>query len=438
MPKDENKGKHLTMEDRRRIATALREKYRFAEIGRLIGKDASTVSKEVKRHRYLKKWERRSAVRGNLCAKQGTCRKKNICDRAGRYKCDIPCRTCFTCNKHCPDFQRVTCDIEHKAPYVCNGCDTYKKCNFDKYLYNGDAAQRSYERLLSLSRQGADMSKNEMMDLDSLVSPLIQKGQPVSHIFAHHGDDIPCSIRSVYRYVDQGHLSVKNIDMRRVVRYKPRRKTVEPKPCPRKKIGHTYEHFLKYMEEHPETRVVEMDLVEGKIGGRPLMTLFFRDIRLMLIFLLENKEMLSAVTVFDQLEDSLGTQEFREVFPLILTDNGSEFADPESFEYGLTGEKRTSLYYCEPRMSNQKGRLEKNHEYIRYILPKGTSFDSLTQADVTLMMNHINGTARPGLEGRSPTDLALQCLKPETLARLGIEPVGGDQVCLSRKLFKKG
>ena len=247
---------------------------------------------------------------------------------------------------------------------------------------------------------------------------------------------MPCSIRSIYRYVDQGYLSLKNIDMRRVVRYNPRKKT-QPRTSPGKKIGHTYEYFLKYTEENPEIRVVEMDLVEGRKGGKLLMTLLLRDTRLMLIYLLENKEMLGVVTVLDRLEDLLGTEEFRETFPILLTDNGSEFADPESFEYGLFNEKRTSLFYCEPRMSNQKGRLEKNHEYIRYLLPKSRSFDELTQSDVTLMMNHINSTARPGLGGRCPADLAVQCLCPETLTRLGVELIAGDEVCLTNKLFSK-
>jgi len=206
---------------------------------------------------------------------------------------------------------------------------------------------------------------------------------------------------------------------------------------PRKKIGHTYEYFLKYINENPEVRVVEMDLVEGRKGGKLLLTLLLRDIRLMLIFLINNKEMLSVLTVLDELESLLGTEDFREVFPLLLTDNGSEFADPEAFEYGIYGEKRTNIFYCEPRMSNQKGRIEKNHEYIRYILPKGTSFDDLTQRDVTRLMNHINSTARPGLDGNCPTDLALQCLSADTLTKLGIELIAGDEVCLTKKLFSK-
>ena len=226
--------------------------------------------------------------------------------------------------------------------------------------------------------------------------------------------------------------------MRRVVRYKPRRKVSGKRPSPQKKVGHTYEYFLKYVEEHPGVRVVEMDLVEGQKGGKLLLTLLVRNMRLMLAYLVDNKEMLTIVTVLDRLEQTVGTGNFREMLPLLLTDNGNEFADPAAFEYGINGEQRTRIFYCEPRMSNQKGQLEKNHEYIRYLLPKGSSFDDLTQEAVTRMTNHINSTVRPGLEGRSPTDLALQCYEPKLLEKLGIERIHGDSVCLTRDLFRKG
>lgn len=438
MPKDEEHNKHMTMDDRCRIASGLREQYNFREIGEMIGKDPGTVSKEIRRHRYVKRKKRSGMIWDNPCAKQETCRKKNICNKRGKYKCRIPCRKCLVCYKKCTDFKPIICDIEKKAPYVCNGCPKFHQCNFDKYIYNAEVANKEYRRMLSMSRQGIDMSKDELMNLDSLVSPLIQKGQPVSHIFAGHAEEITCSQRSIYRYIDEGYLSVKNIDLRRVVRYRPRRKTKVPRPSPQKKIGHTYDCFLKVMEADPNIRVTEMDLVEGQKGGKLLMTLLFRDMSLMLAFLIPDKEMATTAGVLDRLEQSLGTEAFRELFPILLTDNGSEFADPEAFEYGILGERRTRIYYCEPRMSGQKGRLEKNHEFIRYVLPKGTSFDGLTQDDVNRMINHINSTARPGLEGRSPTDTALRCIGPQILSKLGITRVDGDDVCLTGNLFKQG
>ena len=65
----------------------------------------------------------------------------------------------------------------------------------------------------------------------------------------------------------------------------------------------------------------------------------------------------------------------------------------------------TSLYYCDPMASWQKGCIEKNHEFIRYAVPKGKSLNPYTQEDMTLLMNHINSVKRPGLGNKSPYEL---------------------------------
>ena len=74
---------------------------------------------------------------------------------------------------------------------------------FDKYLYNAECANREYQERLRESRRGIDLTKEELIALDELVSPLIRKGQPVSHIFETHGDEIPCGERTLYNYIDK-------------------------------------------------------------------------------------------------------------------------------------------------------------------------------------------------------------------------------------------
>lgn len=179
-----------------------------------------------------------------------------------------------------------------------------------------------------------------------------------------------------------------------------------------------------------------MDTVEGNKGGKLLQTFLLRENNLMLAYLIDSKEMKNTVAVLDRIEEKLGTEQFREMFPVMLTDNGCEFADPEMFERGRDGKKRTRLYYCEPRRSEQKGRLEKNHEYIRYVLPKGTSFDGLTQEKVTLMVNHINNTTRPKLHGSTPMKEALKEIDINALEKLGLEVIEPDDICLSPALLK--
>ena len=440
MPDEERrKGKHLTWQDRQEIQRGLREHRSFTEIAVIIGCSPDTISKEIRNHRYHKA---RPDVKGhytkpNRCKYRETCRRRDVCNKRKGHKCRIPCRECLTCNELCPDFVESPCMIEKKAPYVCNNCPKSQRCLFDKYLYNADYAHKEYAAKLHEARQGIDLTRDELVALDELVSPLIKKGQPIAHIMKNHADEIPCSERTLYHYIDAGYLTARNLDMHRTVRYRKRKHhTDQPKVSYRKKEGHHYPDYLEYMKEHQSQRVVQMDTVEGVKGGKMFQTLLWPENNRMLMFLIDSKEMKNTAATIDWLEETLGTETFRELFPVILTDNGCEFADPELFETGLNGEKRTQLFYCEPRHSEQKGELEKNHEYIRYVLPKGTSFNELTREQVLLIENHINNTTRPRLHGTTPMKKALQSFGKNAMDKPGLEVILPDDICLTPDLLK--
>lgn len=439
MSEERRKGKHLTLEDRYEIQKGLREHRSFREMADMIGCSPDTISKEIRNHRYHK--ERHpylgQYLKPNRCKFRDTCRRRDVCNKKRGHKCRIPCRECLRCNELCPYFIDAPCKIESKAPYVCNNCSRSRSCRFEIYLYNAEYANREYRTKLHESRQGIDLTRDEMAALDGLVSPLIRKGQPLVHIYEEHEEEIPCSLRTLYSYISKGYLTVRNIDMRRSVRYKKRRKNTEqPRISYRKKNGHHYRDYLAVMKEKPGQRVVQMDTVEGVKGGKLLQTLMWPENNLMLAYLIESKEMVHTVSTLDMLEERLGTETFKYLFPVILTDNGCEFADPEPFEKGINGDKRTSLYYCEARHSEQKGELEKNHEYIRYVLPKGTSFDTLTQEKVDLMINHINNTTRPKLHRSTPMKQALEMFGKNTVEKLGLHLIDKDEICLKPELLK--
>lgn len=440
MPKEERKkGTHLTWDDRHEIQKGLKEHRTFKEIAYIIGCSPDTVSKEIRRHRYHKLRIRDGILHAspNRCKYRNSCRRWDVCKKKKGYKCRIPCRECISCNKLCPDFVDAPCPIEHKAPYVCNNCPKSISCLFDKYLYNADYAHKEYCETLRKSRQGIDMTRDELAALDSLVSPLIRKGQPLAHILAHHAEEIPCGERTLYKYISAGYLTARNLDMRRTVRYRKRVRSVPtPKISYRKKEGHHYSDYLDFIAKNEGIRVVQMDTVEGNKGGKLLHTLLWPENNLMLAFLIETKEMKNTVATFDWLEETLGSEMFRELFPVILTDNGCEFADPELFEKGHDGKKRTRLFYCESRHSEQKGELEKNHEYIRYVLPKGSSFDGLNQEQVLRMVNHINNTTRPKLHGSTPMKKALKSFDKNAMEKLGLEIIPPDEICLKPELLK--
>ena len=159
----------------------------------------------------------------------------------------------------------------------------------------------------------------------------------------------------------------------------------------------------------------------------------------MLIYLMEKKTTECVEKVFDEVKKKIGIETFRIVFEVILTDNGSEFFNPISIEADKeTGEIISNVFYCDPGASWQKGAIEKNHEYIRYVLPKGSSFDELTQEKADILMSHINSTSRDKLNGKTPYEATLLILNEETIEKLGVKRIDADEIKLSPKLLKDG
>ena len=136
---------------------------------------------------------------------------------------------------------------------------------------------------------------------------------------------------------------------------------------------------------------------------------------------------------------TLGHELFKKLFPVILTDNGSEFSNPRAIEYGSERFKnlRTRVFYCDAGSPYQKGAIEVNHELIRRVLPKGTSFHHLTQDDIGLMMNHINSYKRKKLNNRSPYETFSFYHGEEVLQKLRCYPVTARDIMLKPALLKK-
>lgn len=422
--------KHLTLDERNFIEQELARNTSFKKISEYLGKDPTTISKEVKKHR-IKKEGQAVHVGFNHCAKKYSCHRKNLCNS----KCTKECRHCNHCNEVCSDFVDGTCLRLKRAPFVCNGCTEKYGCKLTKYYYRALPSFNVYKTVLSESRQGINMDEFELAKLDRIISPLVKQGQSISHIHKTH--DIPCTRATLYNYLSKNCFSVSNIDLPRKVKFKKRKqKRTQPKET-FARTNRTYEDFQKYIEQHPDLPIIEMDTVEGIKGGRVLLTLFFRNSRLMLAFLIYEKTQAEVLRIFNMLEYELGNELFEKTFPIILTDNGTEFGDPLSLEFNPEGLGRTRIFYCNPRASYQKGMIEKNHEFIRYVLPKGTSFDKLFQIDIDLMINHINSLARESLNWATPYDLAKLFLGKETLKKLNLKKVPADEIQLNKNLLKK-
>ena len=429
--------KHLTLSQRIEIEKGLNNGLSFAEIARKIEKDPSTISKEVRKHRVTR--VRNDDPFAVPCSNRNNCDIRYLCPR----ECAIMCKACrhpdtnITCHILCKEYKPTQCSKINKSPYVCNSCLKRTNCLLIKMVYVAKYADDTYREVLISSREGINQTAESMKELDELISPLIQRGQSIAHIYSNHAQEIKCSRRTLYTYIDKSVFSVRNLDLRRRVKYKPRKKATKSSIISKAfRDGRTYDDFLKMLKENPLASVVEMDTVEGSKGGKVLLTMMFRKCSLMLIFLMDSKTQEEVKRVFDELTAMLGLETFKSLFPVILTDNGSEFQDPHSLEYTDNEEMRTKLYFCNPHSSWQKGMIEKNHEYIRFVLPKGKSFDKFTQKDFTLLANHINSEARDSLNGCNPYQLSLLLLNNQLHANLQLQEIEPDEVTLVPDLLK--
>lgn len=428
--------KHLSLQERYDIEDGLNKGYTVSVIARKLDRDRSTIAKEIKKHRI---GDEAFGQRSNDCMYRQYCQKKALCNACGeRLKKCSTCKLC-DCRSLCRDYRSEQCRNTVRAPYVCNGCHCTYECRKPHFYYRANVAYDTYKALLKDTREGIGLTREELRELDCLITPLLRQGQSISHIFAVHKDEIPCSMKTVYNYIDQGIFTARNLDLPKKVKYKERKRKRHEAPTEyayREK--RTYKDFLEYMEKHPELNVVELDTVHGSNKtGNVMLTMLFRNCNFMLIKLMPECRQECVKKVFDDLTGQLGIERFQELFPVILTDNGSEFKDAIGIEYKSSEIQRSRVFYCDPLASWQKGKLEKNHEYIRKVIPKGKSLADYTQDDMTLLMNHINSTARASLNGRNPYELARLLLKKELFKAIGAKKVAADKILLKPTLLKK-
>jgi len=115
--------------------------------------------------------------------------------------------------------------LQSKPPYVCNGCGSLRNCTLQKSFYSAATAQKKYETRLFESRSGISTTEEEVLRLDRIISPLIQRGQSIHHICSNNRDVIMHSEKSIYNYIDYNLFSARNIDLPRKVVYRPRKKS---------------------------------------------------------------------------------------------------------------------------------------------------------------------------------------------------------------------
>lgn len=419
-----NKNLHLTDQDRIIIEKGIENGSTKAAIALTIGKDKSTVGKEIKKHREL---VHKSSYKIN-CANMKNCSHNHVCD-------------------NCADFKPFTCNRRDRSPGACNGCSKYTYCRYDKYRYKADFSHKKYREDLVDSRTGINMSYEECKAMADIIVPLIKAGHSPYHIVTNH-PELNISEKTLYNYIENGifrEFGLLDIDLRIKTKRKITKKASNKyKKREDKKYlnGRTYDDFINYTAENKNLSVVEMDTVYNNGSTGPFMQTFkFLDYSFMFIVYQEEKTAKSMVEGVDLLEKILGEDLFSEEVAIIKTDRGSEFCDAEGFEKEENESRRTRIFYCDPMASGQKGSLENNHKEIRYICPKENDLKDLglnSQEKANLIVSHINSQSKEHLKGKSPLEV-MEFMNPALYQKFkdfGIERINKDNIVLKPYLLK--
>ena len=339
-------------------------------------------------------------------------------------------------NKQC--YKAQECPLLSKPPYVCNSCEKKVHCRLTKHFYFANEADQLYKTRVSESKKGYDISEEDAYNIESVIVPLVKdKKQPINHIYENNKDILYFSKPTFYRYVNDNVISLCNLDLPKKTTYKPRKEeSTINKKIKAYKVGRTFDDYLSLIEKYPNKSVVEMDTVEGIKGGKCFLTLFIRKTSLLLIFLLDSKTQDEVNKIFSYLKEVLGITLYRKIFQVILTDNGSEFLNPIIFERDLfTGKKISKVYYCDPYSSWQKGLIENSHKRIRTVLPKGSTFDNLTEKQVSVLRDNIANLYKDKIK-KTPYELTRKIF-PILIKCLNISYISPNDVNLSETILKE-
>lgn len=414
---------HLTESHRIKIEHYLNENYSYRKIAELLNVNVSTISREVKRN------IRTYSISNHMVIVE--CIHKDNCERLkGSSKSKM-------CSINCPNYELRKCDrfSTKNAKPVCNSCPNNAKCKLARKKYIANVANNKYELRIIL-RPKIRITQEQFDFINKLFSEKMTKGQSISVIYQNHKDEIMISENTVRNYLKRGLLKSNQLDMIR-----PRftaNKSVKRRVIKNVDLlnGRTYEDYINYTKEK-DILIVQLDTVVGKlVDNKKILTIHWPSFHFQIGILLEKLSPAFVNNALMELKNKLGLVTYKILFQVILTDNGIEFSLLDEIEIDENGELITKVFFCDPYKSSQKGSCERNHEFIRYVLPKGVSFDNLNQKDVDLIFSHINSTPRNSLGFKTPFELFKTAFGIEVLRILNINEINKDDVHLKPELIK--
>lgn len=371
------KWEHLNLEKRKIITNMIGLKKSLCEIAESLNMDPTSISKEVKRNRYL------------------------------------------SCEGH---LKTIKCKKLDRFPYVCNSCyRRYTDCKYDQYRYEAQFAQDKADERLHNSRKGINVSKEEFEIINDLIKEGISRKESIYHIVNSH--DINVSVPTIYRWIDNRLMTTTKMDLPYAVSFKKRKKTIEKYNYSSNKIdrtSRTYLDYLEYRRAFPGEYSAQMDFLGAiKSDSKSILTLTIPELHFVLLKIIENPTQHKVIEFFNRLEEELGTSNFNTVFPSILTDRDTCFIDFIGIEFShITGEQRTKLFYCDAFKSSQKGNVENMNKQLRKYFPKKTSIDHFSDTQIKEINHIINNTKIASLGGFTPKEAFMKTYGIELLEKI--------------------
>lgn len=356
---------HLTEENRKMISNMLSHNNSCVEIATEIGCDPTTIAKEIKRNRIISKEAK-------------TIGKKILCKKLERF------------------------------PYVCRDCPhKYTTCALTQLKYDAAIAQKKYEFRLHEARKGINLTQEEHETLLAFLKEGKETKRSVYNSLL--ASKVNISLPTVYRYIDEKKINFAKIDLPYAVTYKKRKKSIKQYEYPNNKIDRLNREYLDYLA-YKKSRINEMTVQMDFLGSirkdkKSILVLTIPEIHFVFLFLVENRNSIKVVEIFNRLEALLGLEKFNEIFPSILTDRDPCFSDILGIEFSKElGVQRTFLFFCDAFKSNQKANVENMNKQLRKFFPKKSSIDNYTQEQITLINLTINESKLFSLDGHSPKE----------------------------------
>ena len=357
--------KHINFEQRKIISSGIAHNDKLIEIAKRLDLDPRSISKEVRRNRVPIDYESDYIVK-------------------------------------CPNLNRW--------PLVCTKCRLRysRDCSYTKFKYDARTAQRRADANLINSRKGIDLDSEEFKKLDSIIKRGIDENKSIYQIKIENNDIIDKSITTLYRYVNKNYLSTKRIDLPYAVKLKKRKhnKKYDYSNNNIDRSNHTYLDYLSYIHKHPGINVWQLDFLGTiKTDSKSILSFILPNVHFTIIDIIKNPNSQKVINFFDQLEEKIGTENFIELVPVVLTDRDPCFADIEGICFSkITGEERCKLFFCDPYVSNQKPHVENINKQLRKFFPKGKSIDNLSKKDILKKNLTLLNTPIKSLDSNTPID----------------------------------